>query len=175
MEYDVIYSDRKSIGIKVKNGRVTVRAPHGTKMTYINDVVKKHNEWIKNALLSEKLRRHRYEELTESQIQDLKTEAKSYFEEKCAYYSKLMNLKHEKLTITSAKTRFGSCSSKKSICFSYRLMLYPEKAREYVVVHELAHLIEMNHSQGFYRIIESYMPDYRERRKFLKIQKADPK
>ena len=175
MEYDVIYSDRKSIGIKVKNGRVTVRAPRGTKMAYINDVVKKHNEWIKNALIRESQKRQIYEELTESQINNLKVQAKAYFEEKCAYYAKLMSLKYEKLSITGAKTRFGSCSSKKSISFSYRLMLYPEEAREYVIVHELAHLAEMNHSERFYRIVERYMPDYKYRKKLLKIQKADPK
>ena len=173
MEYNVIYSDRKSIGIKVKDGAVTVRAPHGTKMAYINDAVKKHSRWIKNAMIREKNKRQIYEELNESQINDLKIQAKAYFEEKCACYAKAMNLKYGKLSITSAKTRFGSCSSKKSICFSYRLMLYPEKAREYVIVHELAHLLEMNQSARFYRIVEKYMPDYKDRKKLLKIQKAD--
>ena len=72
------------------------------------------------------------------------------------------------MTITGAKTRFGSCSSKGNISFSYRLMMYPEPAREYVVVHELAHLVEMNHSKRFYAIVERYLPDYKERKKQLK-------
>jgi predicted metal-dependent hydrolase len=97
MEYDVIYSDRKSIGIKVKNGNVTVRAPRGTKITHIEDVVKKHIKWIENALEREKNRREMYKEPDESQINDLKRQAKAYFEEKCAYYAKIMNLKYEKL------------------------------------------------------------------------------
>ena len=79
-----------------------------------------------------------------------------------------MNLSYGRITITSAKTRFGSCSSQGNISFSYRLMLYPIEAREYVVVHELAHLLEMNHSKRFYAIVERYMPDYKERRKKLK-------
>ena len=78
-----------------------------------------------------------------------------------------MGAKYQRLTITGAKTRFGSCSSKGNISFSFRLMLYPEPAREYVVVHELAHLFEMNHSKQFYQIVEKYIPDYKERKKLL--------
>ena len=81
-----------------------------------------------------------------------------------------MNLKYGRITITSAKTRFGSCSSKGNISFSYRLMLYPRELVDYVIVHELAHLSEMNHSDRFYRIIESVLPDYRERVKRLKLK-----
>ena len=79
-----------------------------------------------------------------------------------------MGLKHGRITITSAKTRFGSCSSKGNISYSYLLMTYPEAAREYVVVHELAHLVHMNHSAAFYSLVEQYMPDYKARRKLLK-------
>ena len=84
-------------------------------------------------------------------------------------FFKSYGLKYNRITITSAKTRFGSCTTQKNISFSYRLMLYPELAREYVVVHELAHLIEMNHSKKFYAIIEKYLPDYKERKKLLKM------
>ena len=79
-----------------------------------------------------------------------------------------MGLKYGRITITSAKGRFGSCSSEGNISFSCRLMTYPEAARDYVVVHELAHLVEMNHSKRFYSIIEKYMPDYKIRKRMLK-------
>ena len=79
-----------------------------------------------------------------------------------------MGAEYGRITITSAKTRFGSCTSQKNISYSYRLMLYPKEAREYVVVHELAHTFEMNHSRGFYAIIEKVLPDYKERKKLLK-------
>ena len=95
-------------------------------------------------------------------------EARIYFSEKLEYYSRIMGLKYSRMTITSAKKRFGSCSSKASISFSYRLMLYPEAAREYVIVHELAHLKEMNHSKKFYEIIASVLPDYKYRKRLLK-------
>lgn len=79
-----------------------------------------------------------------------------------------MNLYPTALKITSAKTRFGSCSGKDSICFSYLLMRYPDEAIDYVVVHELAHIKHKNHSKAFYTLIEKYLPDYKEREKLLK-------
>ena len=79
-----------------------------------------------------------------------------------------MGVDYGHISITSAKTRFGSCSSKGNIAFSYRLMLYPEAAVDYVVVHELAHRKEMNHSRAFYKLIEEILPDYKQRRKLLK-------
>ena len=78
-----------------------------------------------------------------------------------------MGLKYGRIKITSAKRRLGSCNTNAVICFSYRLMLYPEAAREYVVVHELAHLKYMNHSRDFYELVKQYMPDYKERKRLL--------
>ena len=101
-------------------------------------------------------------------IKELKKSAKAYFKEKTELFSKLMNIKYGRITITSAQTRFGSCSSLGNISYSYRLMMYPEAAREYVVVHELAHILELNHSDRFYAIVQKYLPDYKERKKLLK-------
>ena len=69
--------------------------------------------------------------------------------------------------ITSARTRFGSCSGKNSLCFSWRLMLYPPQAIDYVVVHEMAHIRHHNHSKDFWAFVASVMPDYRERQALL--------
>ena len=84
------------------------------------------------------------------------------------YYSRLMNVKPTGIKITSAKKRFGSCSGKNSICFSYYLMLYPKEAVDYVVVHELAHIRHHNHSKDFYSFVSEFMPDYKEREKLWK-------
>lgn len=80
-----------------------------------------------------------------------------------------MDLYPKSIKITSAKTRFGSCSGDNRLCFSYLLMLYPKEAVDYVIVHELAHIKEHNHSKRFYKLIEKYMPDYKEKIKLLKI------
>lgn len=168
MKYSVIYSDRKTVTLTVKDGDVIIKAPRKIKKRELVKIIEKHREWIAKALEREKQKREKYENLTEAEIKVLKKEAKKYLSAKCEYFASIMGLRYNRITITSAKTRFGSCSSSKNISFSYRLMLYPEPAREYVVVHELAHLKEMNHSQRFYAIIEKILPDYKERKKLLK-------
>ena len=168
MKVIISYSKRRSVSLKVKNGDLLVLAPIGTSENDINKIIDKHIEWINKAVAREKATREKYESLTETDIRALKKEARKYLVPLCEYYSSLTGLKYNKISITSAKTRFGSCSSSKNISFSYLVMLYPEPAREYVVLHEIAHLKEMNHSKAFYTIIGQYMPDYKERRKLLK-------
>ncbi|MBR5506725.1 MAG: M48 family metallopeptidase [Clostridia bacterium] len=87
---------------------------------------------------------------------------------KVEYYSRIMGVKPSSVKITSAHSRFGSCSGKNAICFSYILMCYPEEAIDYVVVHELAHIKHHNHSRSFYNFIGKFMPDYKQREKLLK-------
>ncbi len=170
MDFEVIYSKRKTVAIKIENGRIIVKAPKGIAKCEIKSIVEKHREWIEKALEREKTKREKYEFLSESEIKLLKRQARIYITALCERYSKIMNLSYNRITITSAKKRFGSCSSNKNISFSYLLMLYPERAREYVVVHELAHLVEMNHSKAFYSIVEKYLPDYKDRKKLLKTK-----
>ena len=168
MKYRVLFSKRKTIGLTVKNAELIVRAPIGTDRKIIDDVVFKHQKWVveKISIQEEKLKNERC--FSEDEIEILKNRAKKYFGEKTKQFAEIMGVNYGRITITSAKHRFGSCSSKGNICYSYRLMLYPEEARDYVVVHELSHRIEMNHSQRFYKIIEKYMPDYKERKRLLK-------
>lgn len=167
MNYEVIFSDRKTLAICIKDGRVIVRAPRGTKQRKIEEALNAHNRWIDKHLERQK-ERVVNRELSDEQIAHLKKNAKAILPIKAERFAAAMGLKYGKITITSAKTRFGSCTSKGNISFSYRLMLYPEAAIDYVVVHELAHLVELNHSKRFYAIIEKYLPDYKERRKLLK-------
>ena len=65
--------------------------------------------------------------------------------------------------ITSAQKRLGSCSYKNSLCFSYKLMQFPQDVIDYVVVHELAHIEHKNHSNDFYELISQYIPDYKDK------------
>lgn len=102
-----------------------------------------------------------------------KKEAKKYIEKKIKDIAEKNNLHFEKLRITSAKTRWGSCSSAKTISFSYRLAMAPIKTIDYVIVHELAHLVEMNHSKKFWDLVEKMMKwlypwDYTVHKKWLK-------
>lgn len=168
MEYKIVYSDRRTISICVKDSTVTVRAPRGTTEQRIKNVVSEHIAWIEKQLEKQKINRVKDVPLTDEQIKILKNNARIILKQKTEYFSKYMGLKYGRITITSAKTRFGSCSSKGNISYSWRLLLYPEEAIDYVVVHELAHLKEMNHSKAFYKIVEGVFPDYKARRELLK-------
>lgn len=165
--YEVIYSLRKTVSLSVKDGRLIVRAPFGVDESKIRTIIAKHSRWVENALARSCALSNRVEP-TEDEIKELKRKAKSYLVEKTRYYAEIMGLEYGRITITSAKTRFGSCSSKKNISYSYRLMLYPERAIDYVVIHELSHLVHMNHSRNFYNYLAKFMPDYKEARNLLK-------
>jgi predicted metal-dependent hydrolase len=104
----------------------------------------------------------------EDEISRLRTNAKNVLPERVRYFSTLTGLVPVSIKITSAKTRFGSCSGKNGICFSYLLMRYPPQAVDYVVLHELCHIKHHNHSKNFWSLVEKYMPDYKERKKLLK-------
>ena len=169
MNYTVEYSERKTIGIYVTEGEVIVRAPKRAHKKIINDFVLKNEEWIKKHLEKSIKKKSFYDCITNEQKKKYKKLAKEYFEIKTKEIANIMGIKYGRITITSAKKRFGSCSSEGNISYSYLLYLYPEAAREYVIVHELAHRIYMNHSKQFYQLIEAYMPDYKVRKKLLSI------
>ena len=168
MEYKVVYSARKTISICIENMSVVVKAPIGTDRKTIEKLLIKHTRWIQKGIETQRKKEELKRYLTPEEVKKLKKEAKLYCKEKADYFANIMGLKYSRITITSAQKRFGSCSSKGNISFSYRLMLYPEPAREYVIVHELAHLKEMNHSKRFYDIVASVIPDYKNRKRLLR-------
>ena len=111
--------------------------------------------------------------LTASQIKSAcvkryRKAAGEYLRERVDFYSQKIGVSPEIIRINSAKKRWGSCSSKRSVNFSWRLIMADDEVIDYVVVHELAHLIHMNHSAGFWLIVEKMLPDFRERRQRLK-------
>ena len=133
----------------------------------IKKIVDEHASWIEKGM--EKSRaRAKINDISTEEEKELRKLAKKILPAKTAYFANIMGLKYGRITITSAKTRFGSCSSKGNISYSFRLMKYPEAAIDYVVVHELAHILELNHSEKFWNIVASVFPDYKERRKLLK-------
>ena len=94
--------------------------------------------------------------------------AKRDLNEKVQQFAKQLSVQPAAVKVNSAKTRWGSCSAKKNLNFSWRLIMADDSVIDYVVVHELAHLIELNHSNRFWAIVKSILPDYKERQKRLK-------
>lgn len=95
-------------------------------------------------------------------------QAAKHIPERVAYFAKQFDLSVEKVRITSARTRWGSCSPKGTLSFSWRMMMTPPEVIDYVVIHELAHTVHHNHSKRFWKLVERWLPEYRESRKQLR-------
>jgi hypothetical protein len=96
-----------------------------------------------------------------------RTRAREIFAERVSFYGRRLNLSYNGIRITSARTRYGSCSSDDRLSFSYRLVMAPYDVIDYIVVHELAHIKVKNHSKKFWEYIEKVMPDYKLRKQWL--------
>ena len=170
MEYKIIYSKRKTVAVQVTpDGEVLVKAPKGTEKKHIEETVIRYSDWIEKAQKKVLGKKIGMKEASAEEEKLLRKKAKELLPEKVNYYSDLLGVKPERLTITGARTRFGSCSGKNSISFSFYLMRFPEEAVDYVVVHELCHIIHHNHSKEFYKEIEKILPDYKKRKKLLEL------
>ena len=171
-EYTLTRSKRKTVSLSInQNLEIEVKAPLQMPLNDIENLVKNHAGWIEKhkVMIQEKNQRQAENKLTSDQIIDLKNKAIKFLPGQVFYYSQKMGVVPTGVKITAARTRWGSCSGKNSLCFSYRLMLLPPEIIDYIVVHELAHIRVKNHSAAFYREIEKYMPDYKERIKKLKL------
>ena len=107
-------------------------------------------------------------QIKETCIQIYQRLALTYFTSRVEYYASKMGVSPSAVKVSNAKTRWGSCSLKKSLNFSWRLGLADDDVVDYVVVHELAHLIQMNHSKKFWQVVEGVLPDYASRKARLK-------
>jgi len=160
----IIKTHRKTLALQVKNGEVIVRAPFFTFDRTIKKFIKKHESWIAKKL--EKSKKNK--SLSSEEIYNLKLKAYNYIPIRVKKLASKYNFKFNKIRITSAKTRWWSCSYKKNLNFSYRLMKLPPDIIDYIIIHELAHLKHMNHSKKFWNCVESMMDNYKEKEKFLK-------
>lgn len=83
-------------------------------------------------------------------------------------YNKHYNFKYNRIALKDNKTNWGSCSSKGNLNFNWRLIMAPMEILDYVVIHEVCHLKEQNHAEGFWKLVEEQCPDYKVKRKWLK-------
>ena len=169
MEYQLIRSKRKTLAIEItREAQILVRAPLRMPEAAIRVFVEKHTAWIekhKAAVLAKAAAEDSISPQLQAQHVAM---AKEELPRRVAHWAGVMGLSPTGVKITSAAKRFGSCSGKDSLCFSWRLMLYPPQAREYVVVHELAHIVHKNHQAGFYALVAKYLPDYKQREALLR-------
>ena len=169
MDYTLIRSGRKTLALEVtREGQVVVRAPQRCSKSRIDAFVESRRSWIEAALQRQRSRLAAHPPLSEEEISTLQQKAKAYIPPRVADWAARMGLQPASVKITSARTRFGSCSSQNALCFSLYLMQYPPEAIDAVVVHELCHMRQHNHSPAFYAEVERWLPDYRQRAQLLR-------
>lgn len=172
----LIRSDRRSLGFEMRRcpdggGEFLIRAPRRMHLSDIEQLIYTKERWITEKyqkLLVDNVRKKSLDIPDYVTQQWLKTEGVQRFQEKITFWADRMQVTYGKVTIRDQKTRWGSCSSRGNLNFNWRLLLMPEAVMDYVIVHELAHRKEMNHSAAFWHVVENYMPDYRERLQWLR-------
>ena len=173
---DVVYSGRSTLGLEVsRNGQVKLRAPRRVSDGALQNFARQKEAWIiEKYLMMEEKRKAESLQQDPDYVKDpaleqaYRRQAKARLEERAAYFASRMGVSYQRISVRAAKTRWGSCSAKGNLNFHWKLILMPPQVLDYVVVHELAHRKEMNHSPAFCAEVEKILPDYRERRKWLK-------
>ncbi len=173
---DVVYSGRSTLGLEVsRNGQVKLRAPRRVSDGALQNFARQKEAWIiEKYLMMEEKRKAESLQQDPDYVKDpaleqaYRRQAKARLEERAAYFASRMGVSYQRISVRAAKTRWGSCSAKGNLNFHWKLILMPPQVLDYVLVHELAHRKEMNHSPAFWAEVEKILPDYRERRKWLK-------
>ena len=171
-EYQVIRSARKTMTLEVRrDGNVIVRAPLRTGLPRIKRFVNQKQEWVLGCL--ERTKEYREQkplsaDLSESKRNVYIRKAKETSTKRVSYFARLMGVSYRNITIREQKTRWGSCSiHSKKIRMNLQLAVKSEECVEYVLVHELCHLLEPNHNQRFYDLMSHFLPDWRKRKQKL--------
>ena len=153
-----------------RNGDMVVVAPHKMPENIIESFLIKKAAWILRKLDYFKEfggpRRSKKEEKT--RFLEYKDRARIFAEERIAYFNASYSFHVGHITIRNQKTRWGSCSKRGDLNFNYKIALLPRHLSDYIIVHELCHLAELNHSQTFWRLVGKTIPDYSAIKKELK-------
>ena len=163
MDYKLIRSDRKTLAIQITPEGVVVRAPRRMTDAEIAAQVAAHENWIRTHLAKAEQKRAAApaaNKLTEEELRSLADRALAYLPGRVAYYAQKMGVTYGRVTVRNQRTRWGSCSNKGNLNFNCLLMLTPPEVIDSVVVHELAHRREMNHSKQFYAVVYAAYPEY---------------
>jgi len=165
--YQIIKSDRKTIAIQVKpDGQVVVRCPKRMHVEEARRFVESKADWIEKHL--KKRQPQNVVKYTSKEIEQLREQARKRVTERVRYYAPIIGVTYGQIAIRTQHTRWGSCSSKGNLNFNCLLALVPPEVLDYVVVHELCHRKELNHSDRFWKEVERILPDYKARKKWLK-------
>ena len=163
MDYQIIRSSRKTVAAQITADGVVIRAPYRCTDKEIAAFVEKNRDKIERYMDRAKARRESLPDapkLTMEEIQKLADQALTHIPQRVKYYAPLVGVTYGHITIRNQKSRWGSCSAKGNLNFNCLLMLAPPEVIDSVVVHELCHRKEMNHSPQFYAEVRRVFPEY---------------
>lgn len=174
--YNLIRTSRKTIAIQITlDGDVTVRAPKDCDKEEIDDLIRDRQAWIEEKraeFLAEKRERERrqeqFPEITPENEPEFRRLAKEKIRSRVAFFAERVGVDYGKITIKDTKSRWGSCSYQGNLNFCWRLILAPDEVLDYIVVHELCHRLEMNHSERFWAEVGRVLPEYEKSKEWLK-------
>jgi len=165
------YRRAKNVRIHIDaRARVTVTAPVRCSKKFIHQFVEDQQEWIASHKQKIAARSEKWV-MPEGVLQDsyaaCHARARRFVRERLRHYNAYYNFDFNKVSVRDMKTRWGSCSSEGNLSFHYRLLFVPVELADYVIVHELCHLQELNHSARFWRRVSEQIPDYKKRKALL--------
>ncbi|MCR5508630.1 MAG: M48 family metallopeptidase [Lachnospiraceae bacterium] len=171
-DYTLIRSRRRSISAEIgRDAKLVVRCPMRMPRYEIERFLKEKESWIDRHLRDARENMEKaagLEPVSASELAGLKNRAKDVIIAKVIYYAGILGVTYGRVTIRHQKTIWGSCSRKGNLNFNCMLIKAPDRVIDYVVVHELCHRKEMNHSRRFWSLVESVIPDHKECRKWLR-------
>lgn len=176
MQIEIIKSKRKSISVEVNRDlQVVVRAPLRMSDKRINAFIGEKQGWIEKNILIMKKRaemeanREKPPKFTGDEIAAVIQRAKADIPQRVQELAALMGADYNRVSIKALKSRWGSCSAKRNLNFNCLLALCPSEVVDYVIIHELCHLKELNHSKNFWAEVSKYCPDYKAQKLWLKL------
>lgn len=172
ISFQLLRGGRKTLALQIKaDGTVLARAPYRMPEYRVRQFVREKAGWIRKNQEKAATRRRPAGEgaaLSPEKRAELLTLAPEVFRARVEYFAPQIGVTYTKITIRDQKTRWGSCGGTGSLSFNFRLLLAPPEVLDYVVVHELCHRREMNHSAAFWAQVARILPDYPLRRAWLK-------
>ena len=152
-----------------RDGSVRVTKPRRVSTRDVESFLQKCADWIQRARARSKaLPKTSKIELPKRQYGRFKKSTADFAHTRLQHFSKQYGFSYHKLSIRNQKSRWGSCSRKGDISLNYRIIFLPERLADYIIVHELCHTREMNHSKRFWALVAMAIPDHRERRKEIR-------
>ena len=169
LNHEVIRSKRKTISLEIRpDAALIVRSPNHVPLGYIKKLINRKKNWILAKQEQIKKRINRQQAMKGLFDKYTKKQAHKIISERVEFYSIRSGLKYEKIKITKARGRWGSCSGRGNLNFAHRLASAPIDIIDYVVVHELVHVEIRNHSKRFWKRVGELFPNYKQSKKWLR-------